>query len=41
MKLITAAGEAGVPWILPNEWSPDTGNEGLVQEVSVFGPKGT
>ncbi|KAM0810128.1 putative NmrA-like domain-containing protein [Seiridium cardinale] len=38
--LINAAGEAGVGWILPNEWSPDTANEALVNDVSVFKPKG-
>ena len=26
-KLIDAAAEAGVGWILPNEWSPDSANE--------------
>ncbi|KUJ17869.1 NAD(P)-binding protein [Mollisia scopiformis] len=33
MQLINAAGEAGVPWILPNEWSPDTANEALVKDA--------
>lgn len=41
LKLITAAGEAGVKWILPNEWAPDTANEALVKDVFVFQPKGT
>lgn len=40
MSLINAAGEAGVPWILPNEWAPDTANEGLLKDVFVFQPKG-
>lgn len=40
MKLVNAAGEAGVPWILPGEWAPDTANEGLVKDVFVFQPKG-
>ena len=40
LRLITAAGEAGVAWILPNEWSPDTANEALVRDVFVFQPKG-
>ena len=40
MQLVNAAGEAGVPWILPNEWSPDTANEALVKDVFVFQPKG-
>lgn len=40
MKLVNAAGEAGVGWMLPNEWSPDTANEALVKDVFVFQPKG-
>jgi hypothetical protein len=40
MQLINAAGEAGVAWILPNEWSPDTANEDLVKDVFVFQPEG-
>lgn len=32
-KLIRAAADAGVPWILPNEWAPDTANEDLVRDV--------
>jgi hypothetical protein len=40
LQLIAAAGEAGVAWILPNEWSPDTANEALVRDVFVFQPKG-
>jgi len=39
-SLINAAGEAGVSWILPNEWSPDTANEDLLRDVFVFQPKG-
>jgi hypothetical protein len=39
MQLIKAAGEAGVPWILPNEWAPDTANEALVADVFVFEQK--
>ncbi|KAJ4353422.1 uncharacterized protein N0V89_005151 [Didymosphaeria variabile] len=38
-KLVRAAGEAGVPWILPNEWSPDTAHEELVRDVPMFQPK--
>ena len=34
--LIQAAADAGVPWILPNEWSPDTANEALVKDVFPF-----
>lgn len=40
MELVRAAGEAGVPWILPNEWAPDTANEQLVKDVFVFQSKG-
>ena len=40
MLLINAAGEAGVPWILPNEWGPDNTDEDLVKDVSAFQPKG-
>lgn len=39
MKLINAAGEAGVPWIMPNEWAPDTANEALVNDVFIFCPR--
>lgn len=39
-QLIDAAGEAGVAWILPNEWSPDTANEAMVKDIFVFQPKG-
>ncbi|KEY73012.1 hypothetical protein S7711_04675 [Stachybotrys chartarum IBT 7711] len=38
-KLINAASEAGVQWILPNEWSPDSDNEGLVKDVFIYKPK--
>ena len=40
IQLIDAAGKAGVAWILPNEWSPDTANEALVKDVFLFQPKG-
>jgi len=39
IKLIEAAGEAGVSWILPNDWSPDSENEGLLKDVFVFQSK--
>ncbi|KAJ5584678.1 uncharacterized protein N7459_004478 [Penicillium hispanicum] len=39
LKLIKAAGEAGVKWILPNDWSPDTTNEAIVKDVVIFPPK--
>lgn len=35
-KLIQAAADASVPWVLPNEWSPDTANEALVADVFIF-----
>lgn len=35
-KLIRAALEAGVPWILPNDWAPDTADEDLVKDVPAF-----
>ncbi|RMZ11429.1 hypothetical protein D0860_03422 [Hortaea werneckii] len=38
-KLIQAAAEAGVHWILPNEWSPDTAHEALLKDVPIFAPK--
>ncbi|KAK6000685.1 hypothetical protein QM012_003410 [Aureobasidium pullulans] len=38
-KLINAAIEAGVRFILPNEWSPDTTNEALVNDVFPFASK--
>ena len=40
MQLINVAGEAGVPWIFPNEWSLDTINEALVKDIFVFQFKG-
>ncbi|CZR67747.1 related to oxidoreductase CipA-like [Phialocephala subalpina] len=39
IKLVNAAGEAGVKWILPNESAPDTANEALVKDLFVFQPK--
>ena len=35
-KLIQAAADASVPWVLPNEWSPDTAYEALVKDVFPF-----
>jgi len=35
-KLLQAAADANVPWVLPNEWSPDTANEALVKDVFPF-----
>jgi hypothetical protein len=39
IALIKAAGEAGVPWILPNEWATDTANEELAKDLG-FETKG-
>jgi hypothetical protein len=36
MALIKAAGEAGVQFVMPNEWGPDTANDGLVKDVWLF-----
>lgn len=35
-KLIRAAADAGVPWILPNDWGCDTEIEGVVKDVPGF-----
>jgi hypothetical protein len=35
-KLIQAAADANVPWVLPNEWSPDSADDGLAQDVGLF-----
>ena len=35
-NLIRAAGDAGVAWILPNHWSPDTEDEQLCKDVPFF-----
>jgi uncharacterized protein YbjT (DUF2867 family) len=40
-KLVEAAAEAGVKWVLPNEWSPDTAHDGLLKDVFILGPKST
>ncbi|CZT22196.1 related to oxidoreductase CipA-like [Ramularia collo-cygni] len=34
--LIRAAGEAGVQFVLPNEWGPDTANEEIRKDVGLF-----
>lgn len=34
-KLIDAAVEAGVRWIMPNEWGFDTANQGLVEDIVI------
>jgi len=40
MQIINAAGEAGVGWVLPNEWCPDSENEALVNDVTLFKSRG-
>lgn len=35
-KLIKAVGDARVPCVLPNEWSPDTANEDVNRDIAVF-----
>jgi hypothetical protein len=35
-NLIRAAGDAGVPWILPSDFTPDTTHKALVKDVGVF-----
>jgi hypothetical protein len=35
-KLIQAAADASVKWVVPNEWGPDTANEALVKDVFPF-----
>lgn len=34
-KLISAAASAGVPWIFPNEWSPDGANKQMLRDMMV------
>lgn len=34
-KLIAAAEEAGVGWILPSEWGYDTSNQGLIDDIII------
>ncbi|KAJ3173979.1 hypothetical protein HDU87_007192 [Geranomyces variabilis] len=35
-QLVKAAEEAGVHWILPNEWSPDSTHEGILKDLPLF-----
>ena len=35
-KLIQAAADANIPWILPNEWSPDSQSEGFAQDLAMI-----
>ncbi|KAF2495814.1 NAD(P)-binding protein [Lophium mytilinum] len=36
-KLFRAAADAGVPWVFPNEWAPDSAHPGLCKDVFIFG----
>jgi len=38
-KLINAAAAAEIPFILPNEFNPDTGNDAYVNDVATFAAK--
>jgi hypothetical protein len=38
-KLVEAAAAADVPWVLPNEWSPDMANESLSKDVFIGNAK--
>ncbi|KAL1305234.1 hypothetical protein AAFC00_002150 [Neodothiora populina] len=38
-KLIDAAAEAGVPWILPNEWGVDSTNTSQSEDILIATPK--
>lgn len=35
-ELIRAAAKAGCPWIMPNDWAPDTRDEAVVRDVAPF-----
>lgn len=35
-KLLQAAVDTDILWVLPNEWSPDTANEAMVKDVFPF-----
>ena len=37
--LVQAAADAGVPWILPNEWGPDNEDEGVRRDIPGFASK--
>jgi hypothetical protein len=34
-KIINAAAEANVPWVIPNEWGCDYGNEEMVKDIII------
>ena len=36
-KLIKAAAEAGVKWVMPNEWGYDKANPGLIKDITIGG----
>lgn len=39
MALVRAAADAGVRFVMPNEWGPDTAHPGLIEDVGLFGAK--
>ncbi|KAJ5924416.1 hypothetical protein N7466_008603 [Penicillium verhagenii] len=39
LLLVQAAGEAGVKWVLPNDWAPDTTNKAMNKDIVVFPAK--
>lgn len=38
-SLIKAAAQAGVKWVMPNEWGQDFGNPALVKDLLFLGPR--
>lgn len=40
VTVVNAAAEAGVKWILPNEWGPDNTREDVNRDVTPFQDKG-
>lgn len=40
MILVSAAIEAGVSWIMPNEWGPDNADASVQKDIAAFESKG-
>lgn len=40
LSLVKAAGAAGVKWIMPNDWAPDSTDPDVVKDIVIFQPKG-
>lgn len=40
MILVSAAIEAGVSWIMPNEWGPDNADASVRKDIAAFESKG-